>query len=87
MNSEKRSYFFFFGLPCTALKRGLALQITKIRPRRLTTWQPGRALALFSELNTFILFSFSKWDIETTLELSHLTIARRYFLFSGVKRM
>jgi hypothetical protein len=45
-------------MPWTALNLGFDLHITKTRPRLFTTWQPGRLLALFKELRTFINFPF-----------------------------
>lgn len=49
--------------PCTALKRGLDLQMTKVRPRRRTTWQSSwRVLADLSDDSTCMILSCQSWD-------------------------
>mmetsp|Transcript_10602 Transcript_10602/g.22353 ORF Transcript_10602/g.22353 Transcript_10602/m.22353 type:complete len:216 (+) Transcript_10602:130-777(+) len=47
--------FFIFAPPCLTLNRGFDLQITKILPRRLTTWQSLWRFFIFPmELTTFM---------------------------------
>jgi len=48
--------------PWRALRRGLILLITKVRPRRRTTCEPGWFLRDLSELRTFMAVSNSRVD-------------------------